>query len=102
MANLASADFNQLRNAVLLVIATPVTLFLAWVLKGYIEVLRLRSRLPPGPFPLPLFGNHFSIPKSKPWIAFYEWSKYYNNPMLTVWVGRKPYIYLRTRTIPLL
>jgi hypothetical protein len=32
------------------------------------------------------------IPKVKPWIAFEEWSKHYNDPLLTIWLGRRPII----------
>lgn len=59
---------------------------------SYVRVLTLRQKLPPGPFPLPLIGNHLQIPLPKPWVAFEEWSKYYNSPLLTIWIGRWPKI----------
>lgn len=46
-------------------------------------------RLPPGPTPLPFLGNNLSIPKSKPWIQFQQWSRQYG-PIFTLWIGRKP------------
>jgi hypothetical protein len=67
-------------------------LLLSFVTIDYIRVLRLRRKLPPGPFPLPLFGNFFQIPKLKPWIAFEQWAKHYNDPLTTVWIGRSPSI----------
>ncbi|CAO2650482.1 Nn.00g017740.m01.CDS01 [Neocucurbitaria sp. VM-36] len=48
--------------------------------------------MPPGPFPLPLVGSFFDIPKVKPWIAWEQWSKKYNNPMITLWNGHRPVI----------
>lgn len=58
----------------------------------YIRMLQQRRKLPPGPFPLPLIGNHLAIPKEKPWIAWEKWAAEYNDPLLTLWVGRKPSI----------
>lgn len=58
----------------------------------YARMLRLRRKLPPGPFPLPIVGNHFQIPKLKPWIAWEKWAKDHNTTMMTVWVGRHPRI----------
>lgn len=46
-------------------------------------------QLPPGPPPIPFFGNKFQITQSKPWIQFQEWSKKYG-PIYTLWIGRKP------------
>jgi len=53
---------------------------------GY--MLYLRSKMPPGPFPLPIIGNTFSLPDNKPWIYFEELSKRYKAPMITFWIGR--------------
>lgn len=61
---------------------------------NYVKVLSLRRRLPPGPFPLPIVGNHYHIPHPKPWIKFEEWSRQYDNPMITIWLGSKPVIVL--------
>jgi len=33
-------------------------------------------------------GNTFQLPDNKPWLWFEELSKKYNNPLITVWIGR--------------
>ena len=71
---------------------TALTAGLVVLVVDYIRILQLRRRLPPGPFPLPIVGNHLVIPKSKPWIAFEEWSRDYKNPLVTIWLGRRPII----------
>ncbi len=74
----------------LLLLSTLVLL----ILVDYARMLYLRRSLPPGPFPLPLIGNHYRIPHKSPWKDFEKWSQYYDNPMLTIWLGRKPVIIL--------
>jgi len=64
------------------------------VLVDYVRILLLRRKLPPGPFPLPIVGNHLHLPKRKPWITFEKWSQYYNDPLITVWIGRAPSIFV--------
>ena len=54
----------------------------------YGRMLYLRSRMPPGPFPLPIVGNTYSLPENKPWIYFEDLSKQYNAPLITFWIGR--------------
>jgi hypothetical protein len=54
----------------------------------YAHMLYLRSRMPPGPLPLPIVGNTFSLPDNKPWIYFEALSKKYNTPLITFWIGR--------------
>lgn len=54
----------------------------------YAHMLYLRSKMPPGPVPLPIVGNTFSLPDNKPWIYFEELSKKYNTPLITFWIGR--------------
>lgn len=73
---------------ILSLIAAPVV----WVIVDYARILRLRQKMPPGPFPLPLVGNFFSIPKIKPWIEWEKWAEYYDNPMVTIWNGHRPII----------
>ncbi|KAL2786629.1 cytochrome P450 [Aspergillus keveii] len=65
---------------------------IGWLLLDYARMLLLRRKLPPGPWPLPIVGNHFQTPSVRPWIAWEEWGKYYNSPMLTLWIGRHPRI----------
>ena len=54
----------------------------------YAHMLYLRSRMPPGPFPLPIIGNTWMLPDHKPWIYFEELSKKLNTPLITFWIGR--------------
>jgi hypothetical protein len=73
-------------------ITVPLFLILR-LLIDYAKVLSLRRRMPPGPFPLPLFGNYFSIPGERPWLKFEEWStKTYKSPLITIWNGTAPTI----------
>lgn len=65
---------------------------IAWLLLDYGRVLLLRRKLPPGPWPLPIVGNHFQTPSVRPWIAWEKWGQYYNSPILTLWIGRYPRI----------
>ena len=76
------------------VIFTALTLAFLILLLDYAKMLRLRARMPPGPFPLPIIGNVLQFPKSKPWIRFEEWSQKYNDSMITVWIGRTPTVVL--------
>ncbi|KIY00149.1 uncharacterized protein Z520_03834 [Fonsecaea multimorphosa CBS 102226] len=76
----------------LVVFAGVISVPVIFILVDYVRVLRLRQKLPPGPFPLPLFGNFFQIPKVKPWIDFEKWSEYYKDPMITIWQGHRPTI----------
>ncbi|KAH7380391.1 cytochrome P450 [Phaeosphaeria sp. MPI-PUGE-AT-0046c] len=62
------------------------------ILVDYGRMLLLRRKLPPGPFPFPIVGNHYQITKDRPWIQFAEWADYYDNPLTTIWVGREPRI----------
>jgi len=65
---------------------------IGWILVDYARVLRLRNRMPPGPFPLPLFGNIFQIPPVRQWEKFEEWSLEYADPVITIWDGHTPVI----------
>jgi len=64
------------------------------ILVDYAKILSLRAKMPPGPLPLPLVGNVLQLPKAKPWYRFEEWSRKYNDPMITVWIGRAPIVVL--------
>lgn len=88
-----SGQFVQVggRLGLILLVGALAAGFL-WILVDYVRILRLRQKLPPGPFPLPLVGNFFAIPKVKPWIAFEKWAEYYGDPMTTIWNGHRPII----------
>ncbi|EXJ76362.1 uncharacterized protein A1O5_00870 [Cladophialophora psammophila CBS 110553] len=87
--------FQSLRStkhlASLLLILT-IGVPLLWVLADYVYILRLRRKMPPGPFPLPVIGNWYDIPKSRPWLEFEKMSHRYNSPMVTLWNGSRPII----------
>lgn len=85
----ASLPFWQ---ALSLVIALPLLSLIVFILVDYLRVLRLRKNLPPGPFPLPLFGNYFQVSKIKPWIDWEKMAKINKNPLLTIWSGHRPVI----------
>lgn len=62
------------------------------LLLDYGRMLWMRRKLPPGPFPFPLVGNHFQTPGVKPWITWEKWARHYDSPMMTLWIGRHPRI----------
>lgn len=86
-----SAGLLQLPARLLALGALALTCIVSY---NYIRVLLLRRKLPPGPFPLPVIGNHFRIPYFQPWVRFEEWSRWYGNPMITIWLGSRPVIVL--------
>ena len=85
---LATRGLHSLQSALVF----TLLIILAGLSVDYLNMLRKRRTLPPGPFPLPIIGNVMALPKEKCWISFEEWSKVYNSPILTIWVGRVPYI----------
>lgn len=85
LARLQSAIVDAgLLNVVLALVAVLATVIAA----DYAHMLYLRSKMPPGPFPLPIIGNTFSLPDNKPWIYFEELSQKYKTPLITFWIGR--------------
>src|SRR5271154_3956034 len=79
-------------NQIVFALTCPAVFLFLVILTDYLYVLIKRRTLPPGPFPLPIVGNVLQLPKVKPWIKFEEWSQYYNDPLITVWIGRAPTI----------
>jgi hypothetical protein len=75
-------------------IAAVLILGFGALIIDYARILYLRSKMPPGPLPLPIVGNVLQFPKEKPWYRFEEWSKKYNEPVITVWIGRNPIVVL--------
>ncbi|EJD48425.1 cytochrome P450 [Auricularia subglabra TFB-10046 SS5] len=75
-------------------ILTATCAGLAALCADYARMLYLRFKMPPGPFPLPLIGNTFSLPEEKPWFYFEALAKQYNSPVITFWIGRRPTVWL--------
>ncbi|ORY66159.1 cytochrome P450 [Pseudomassariella vexata] len=64
------------------------------LIADYGYMLWMRLKMPPGPLPWPIVGNTFMLPDNKPWIWFEELSKKYNVPLVTVWIGRNPTVWI--------
>jgi len=71
-----------------------LTIALLVLIVDYARMLNLRRKMPPGPFPLPIVGNTFFLPDTKPWFYFEKLSRKYNAPMITFWIGRNPTVWL--------
>lgn len=67
---------------------TLAAAFIALIV-DYGRMLSLRRKLPPGPFPWPIVGNHFQIPRKRPWIDWEKWATHYQSPLTTIWIGRQ-------------
>lgn len=51
------------------------------------------NNLPPGPTPLPLFGNLLQLDQKDPRRSFLKWKKMYG-PVYTVWMGTQPQVFI--------
>ena len=71
------------------VLGLPLCLGITYILSDYCRVLKQRQKLPPGPFPWPLVGNHYQIKLPRPWLYMTDLGKQYNSPMVTIWHGHK-------------
>ncbi|KAH8801472.1 cytochrome P450 [Xylogone sp. PMI_703] len=83
-------------------LAIPTLAFAAlfiYTVIDYSRVLALRRRMPPGPFPWPLVGNHFHIPVYKPWEHWLRMSEVYKSDMLTYWNGNRPILVVNSAEV---
>ncbi|KAI6080607.1 cytochrome P450 [Hypoxylon rubiginosum] len=79
-------------KAIIAILNLGLAAFVVHIAYEYAKVLSLRRRMPPGPLPLPLFGNIFSFPKDKQWKKLEEWSKNLDSPIITFWQGSTPVV----------
>ncbi|KAI9760386.1 MAG: hypothetical protein M4579_001682 [Chaenotheca gracillima] len=82
-----TASFSQ-------TLLTIALIGLVALIADYVRMLYLRSKMPPGPLPLPIIGNTFMLPDTKPWIYFEQLAKDYDSPIITFWIGRNPTVWL--------
>lgn len=80
-------------KSILVLVSSASLLLFGAIAVSYYCMLRQRSTLPPGPFPLPVVGNCLQLWKSKPWLQFKQLSQHYNSGMITIWIGRAPHIF---------
>ncbi|KAH7928189.1 cytochrome P450 [Leucogyrophana mollusca] len=57
-----------------------------------------KAPLPPGPRPLPLVGNLFSVDRTRPWLTYTEWGKRYGE-LLTVRLFGQVYIVINSAKV---
>ncbi|CAD5230311.1 unnamed protein product [Bursaphelenchus okinawaensis] len=70
----------------------PQLIFLALVLTLFYNFYWKRRSYPPGPTPLPLIGNIYSLSKVNRWeTKFIEWSQKYGTTF-TYWLGEMPVV----------
>ncbi|KAJ3555333.1 hypothetical protein NM688_g2635 [Phlebia brevispora] len=81
-------------------VSTPTQLLCAiflvvFVVSWYAEKRR-RLPLPPGPKPLPFFGNLFDVPRSRPYLEYVKWAYRYDSDVLFIQLPSQPAVILNT------
>ncbi|KAE9365030.1 putative cytochrome P450 [Stipitochalara longipes BDJ] len=76
------------------ILLTLLSIGVLIIAADYAHMIYLHFKMPPGPWPLPIVGNTYSLPDNKPWIYFEELSKRYNAPVITFWIGRNPTVWI--------
>lgn len=66
--------------------------FITYLIITAFKKRSLINTLPPGPIPVPVFGNILQIDRKDPRKTFLKWSQIYG-PVYTVWIAAEPYIY---------
>lgn len=87
-------DLLLRKDSLISLLYVSLTIALLVLVVDYARMLNLRRKMPPGPFPLPIVGNTFLLPDTKPWFYFEKLSQQYNAPMITFWIGRSPTVWL--------
>ncbi|XP_078521501.1 cytochrome P450 2J4-like [Lissotriton helveticus] len=70
-----------------------IALFLTLFIANYFKLQWLRRRYPPGPAPLPIFGNLWTLNFTLHHDTLMQLAKTYGN-VFTVWLGQKPVVVL--------
>ncbi|XP_078522817.1 cytochrome P450 2J4-like isoform X3 [Lissotriton helveticus] len=77
----------------LLITELFIALFLTLFIANYLKLQRLRRRYPPGPAPLPIIGNLWTLNFVLHYDTLMQLAKTYGN-VFTVWLGQKPVVVL--------
>ncbi|VIO93719.1 Uncharacterized protein BM_BM2557 [Brugia malayi] len=67
------------------IFAIIIFIFHAFIYYVYSEYIVLRHKYPPGPIPLPFFGNFLQIDLAYPHRSMIKWKKKFG-PMFTIWL----------------
>ena len=70
-------------NVSRLIVLSTVGATLVWAMRTlFVTATKIRS-MPPGPPGLPLLGNVFELPMSRPWVKLTEWKQQHGAPMVS-------------------